>query len=91
MGTKHTFKSNRNVVYSNKYHVVWCVKYRRQVLSDDVSMRLKTIAAEVCTSLKVDLLEIEVMPDHYIYLLRLILNSVYIGWFAASRAAHQDS
>ncbi|MBE5702702.1 IS200/IS605 family transposase, partial [Blautia massiliensis] len=24
-----TYKSNNNVVYSCKYHVVWCPKYRR--------------------------------------------------------------
>ncbi|MBS3938351.1 MAG: transposase, partial [Peptococcaceae bacterium] len=30
MNTK--FKSNNNVVYSCKYHVVWCPKYRRKVL-----------------------------------------------------------
>ncbi|WP_195837092.1 transposase, partial [Sharpea porci] len=26
------YKSNHNVVYSCKYHVVWCPKYRRSVL-----------------------------------------------------------
>ncbi len=26
------YKSNNNVVYSCKYHVVWCPKYRRKVL-----------------------------------------------------------
>ncbi|MBS3938246.1 MAG: transposase, partial [Peptococcaceae bacterium] len=34
MNTK--FKSNNKVVYSCKYHVVWCPKYRRKVLGDDV-------------------------------------------------------
>ena len=27
------YKSNNNVVYSCKYHVVWCPKYRRKVLT----------------------------------------------------------
>ncbi|MBO0750540.1 MAG: transposase, partial [Bradyrhizobiaceae bacterium] len=26
------YRSNRNVVYSCKYHVVFCPKYRRKVL-----------------------------------------------------------
>jgi REP element-mobilizing transposase RayT len=26
------YKSNNNVVYSSKYHVIWCPKYRRKVL-----------------------------------------------------------
>jgi len=29
-----SYKSNRNVVYSCKYHVVFCPKYRRDVLVD---------------------------------------------------------
>lgn len=28
-----TYKSNNNVVYSCKYHVVWCPKYRRKILT----------------------------------------------------------
>lgn len=28
------YKSNRNLVYSYKYHVVFCPKYRRKVLAD---------------------------------------------------------
>ena len=40
-------KSNNNVVYSCKYHVVWCPKYRRKVLVDGVDERLKEIAQAV--------------------------------------------
>ena len=29
---KIAYKSNRNVYYSCKYHIVWCPKYRRKVL-----------------------------------------------------------
>ncbi len=34
------YKSNKNVVYSSKYHVVWCPKYRRKVLAGGVKKRL---------------------------------------------------
>ncbi|MBR4232723.1 MAG: transposase, partial [Oscillospiraceae bacterium] len=37
------YKSNRNVVYSCKYHVVWCPKYRRKVLTDEIATRLKEL------------------------------------------------
>jgi putative transposase len=37
------YKSNRNVVYSCKYHVVWCPKYRRSVLNDLVQKELKPL------------------------------------------------
>lgn len=57
-------KSNRNVVYSCKYHVVWCPKYRRPVLVNGVDGRLKDIIREVCAEIHADLIEMEVMPDH---------------------------
>jgi transposase len=37
---KIAYKSNRNVYYSCKYHIVWCPKYRRKVLVEDVAERL---------------------------------------------------
>jgi putative transposase len=57
-------RSNRNVVYSCKYHVVWCPKYRRPVLVDGVDSRLKTVIAEVVAETRSELIELEVMPDH---------------------------
>lgn len=57
-------KSNHNVVYSCKYHVIWCPKFRRPVLVDGVDERLKTILRDVATETRSGLLEVEVMPDH---------------------------
>jgi len=58
------FKNNKNVVYSCKYHVVFCPKYRRKVLVNGIDVRLKEIISEVANELQVDILEMEVMPDH---------------------------
>jgi putative transposase len=58
------YKSNLNVVYSCKYHVVWCPKYRRKVLVGDVASRLKEIIKHVVEEKRAELLELEVMPDH---------------------------
>jgi putative transposase len=58
------YKSNRNVVYSCKYHVVWCPKYRRSVLVNGVDERLKAILREVADETRSELIEFEVMPDH---------------------------
>jgi putative transposase len=57
------FKSNNNIVYSCKYHVIWCPKYRRKVLIHDVDVRLKEIITAVCDEFGAELIEIEVMPD----------------------------
>lgn len=58
------FKSNNNITYSCKYHVVWCPKYRRKVLIDGVDTRLKEILQEVATEKQAEIIEVEVMPDH---------------------------
>ena len=58
------YKSNNNVVFSCKYHVVWCPKYRRRVLTGDIEDRLKQIIAEVAAELECPLIEMEIMPDH---------------------------
>jgi len=58
------FKSHNHVVYSCKYHVVFCPKYRRKVLVNSVDERLKQIIHEVANELCGEVLELEVMPDH---------------------------
>ncbi len=62
--SKIAYKSNRNVYYSCKYHVVWCPKYRRKVLVEEVSKRLAQIIREVCQEHHAEVLSLEVMPDH---------------------------
>lgn len=58
------YKSNLNVFYSCKYHVIWCPKYRRSVLVTGVDVRLKEIIQSVANECKCEILELEVMPDH---------------------------
>ena len=58
------YKSNNNVVYSCKYHVVWCPKYRRKVLTGDIERRLKELVYEAAAEISVDVIEMEIMPDH---------------------------
>jgi len=52
------------VVYSCKYHVVWCPKYRRAVLVNGVDTRLKEIVRQTAVELHAEVIELEVMPDH---------------------------
>ena len=64
MSAQIEYKSSRNVVYSCKYHIVWCPKYRRQVLVHGVEKRLKKILEEVAAEAHAEVIELEVMPDH---------------------------
>lgn len=61
---KMSYRSNRNIVFSCKYHVVWCPKYRRGILTGKVERRLKKIIKEVCAEKNVTLLEMECDKDH---------------------------
>lgn len=57
-------RSNNNVVYRCTYHVVWCPKYRRPVLTEAVDARLQQIIREVCAERDAPIIELETMPDH---------------------------
>lgn len=59
-----SYRSNQHVTYACTYHVVWCPKYRRAVLTGDVAARLKVLMAETVAQTQGEILEMEVMPDH---------------------------
>jgi len=58
------YKSNNNIVFSCKYHIVWCSKYRRKVLIDEVEIRLKEIIYQIAKELRVEIIEMETDKDH---------------------------
>lgn len=79
MGKMDKVKHNNNVTYRCHYHVVWCPKYRRKVITSldpkldnppikgdpgPVDERLKQIIQEVCKEAGSEILELETMPDH---------------------------
>jgi Transposase and inactivated derivatives len=58
------YARNAGAVFSLKYHLVFCPKYRKSVLIGPVAGRLKELLAEKATALQVALHTLEVMPDH---------------------------
>ena len=64
MANKTPYNTNNNIAWDCKYHVVWTSKYRRKVLDDVMSHRLKAIIHEVCDERAATILELEVMEDH---------------------------
>lgn len=66
-----SYKCNNNITYSCKYHVIWCSKYRRKVLVEEVGQRLKEVLVGVASELRVDIIEMEIMPDHVHLLLEV--------------------
>lgn len=66
-----SYKCNNNITYSCKYHVIWCSKYRRKVLVEEVGQRLKELIVGVASELRVDIIEMKIMPDHVHLLLEV--------------------
>lgn len=64
MAEPRIFKSNHNIVYSCKYHLVFCPKYRRKVLENGIDTRLKEIIQATAAEFDCELIQLEVMPDH---------------------------
>ncbi len=65
------YRSARKAVFSVKYHVIWCPKYRRRVLGGAVEVRLKQIIDEVVAEFGGIVIEVETMPDHVHLLVEL--------------------
>lgn len=58
------YESSRNTVYSCQYHVIFTTKYRRRILSDDITPSVKDCFLETASKYDFKILEMEVMPDH---------------------------
>ena len=58
------YAKNAGAVFSLKFHVVWCPKYRRSVLVPPVDTRLKELLIEIAAEHGFTVHSMEVMPDH---------------------------
>lgn len=57
-------KCGRGYVYNLYYHLVWCVKYRKKVLKDEVKDSLISIITNICANNNYELIEINTDLDH---------------------------
>ncbi len=55
---------DRTIVYSCKYHIIFCPKYRRKVLVPPIDARLKELVIEKQEEYGYGVIEMEIMPDH---------------------------
>ena len=58
------YAKNSGAVFSLKYHLVWCPKYRRPVLEGAIEKRLREVLADVRAEHEWTIHALEVMPDH---------------------------
>ena len=58
------YHTDHSIVYSCQYHVIFCPKYRRKVLTDAIAARMKELVLAKQTEYGYTVIEMEVLPDH---------------------------
>ena len=58
------YRRTETTVYSCKYHIVFCPKYRRKVLREPIAERFKELILSLQEQYNFIVIEMEVMPDH---------------------------
>jgi len=51
-------------VYNINYHIVFCPKYRKKVLTKEIKADLETIFKSICESNNWKIIEMTIQPDH---------------------------
>lgn len=54
----------KKTIYSCQYHVIWCTKYRRKVLDEQIQGRLKQLIREKQHEYEYQIIEVETQPEH---------------------------
>ncbi len=57
-------KSTRHSVYLRNYHIIFIPKYRRHVLTGEITEKLKEIFYEIAYKYEMEIIAVEVMSDH---------------------------
>ena len=63
MTTKKRYTASANCVCNLGFHLIWCIKYRRKVLTPEIESRLKDLIREKAEEFEVEIVEMETMPD----------------------------
>ena len=61
---ENTLLYGRGYVYSLQYHLVWCTKYRKKVLTDGLDTECREMLQKLAEEYRFQILTMEVMPDH---------------------------
>lgn len=61
---KYELEFGAHSAYLLTYHLVWCVKYRRKVLTDEIGDRLKEIVSTLLVDAECSVIAVETDVDH---------------------------
>lgn len=55
---------SRNCMYQMAYHVIWCPKYRKSVLTGSIAEFLRNEITTICNERQWPVITLEIQPDH---------------------------
>ena len=58
------WSTSNKAIYNIGYHLIWCPKYRRKVLTGKIETRLKELLYKKAKEIKIEIKNMEVMPDN---------------------------
>ena len=61
---ENTLSYGRGYVYFLQYHLVWCTKYRKKVLTDGLDTECREMLQKLAEEYRFQILAMEVIPDH---------------------------
>jgi putative transposase len=61
---KTSVRKTESAVYNLNYHIVFCPKYRKEVLFNEIKDTLDIIFRSICAAEEWGLVESQIMPDH---------------------------
>lgn len=66
-----SYNNNYYSVFNINYRMIFCIKYRKKVINDEISNRLKEIFEKICPKYNIILKEWEHNIDH----IRMLINA----------------
>lgn len=72
------YQTTRYSTYACEYHIIWCTKYRRAALSNDIQARFKELVLESEEKYGFIVRALETMPDH-VHLLASIPPNISVN------------
>jgi len=61
---KDRWKTSKTSVYNVNYHIIWCVKYRKKILTDKLETRLKELILQKAKEIDICIKTMETDKDH---------------------------
>jgi len=61
------YRTSSHSRFDLKYHFVWVTKYRKPVLTGEVSLRVRKLVREICLAHDIEILQGAVSRDHGVH------------------------